>query len=52
MNRTLGEATLKPYHYGTHDQLREHLATFVDAYDYARRLETLRGLTSFEHVVR
>ena len=52
MNRTLKEATVKRYHYESHDRLREHLATFVDAYNYARRLKTLRGLTPFEHAVR
>ncbi len=31
MNRTLKEATVKRYHYGTHDQLREHLQTFLMA---------------------
>ena len=31
MNRTLKEATVKRYHYSSHDQLREHLQTFVDA---------------------
>jgi transposase InsO family protein len=51
MNRTLKEATVKRYHYGTHDQLREHLQTFVDAYNFARRLKTLKGLTPFEYVV-
>ncbi len=52
MNRTLKEATVRRYHYDSHGSLREHLATFVDAYNYARRLKTLRGLTPFEHVVR
>ncbi|MGF1545094.1 MAG: hypothetical protein ACFB00_11430, partial [Parvularculaceae bacterium] len=40
------------YHYDSHDRLREHLATFLDAYNFAKRLKTLRGLTPFEHVVR
>ncbi len=37
MNRTLKEATVKRYHYDTHDQLKTHLSDFVDAYNYARR---------------
>ena len=49
MNRTLKEATVKRYHYGTHDELREHLKNFVDAYNYAKRLKTL---TPFEHIVK
>lgn len=52
MNRTLKEATVKRYHYGSHDQLREHLQTFVDAYNFAKRLKTLKGLTPFEYIVK
>ena len=52
MNRTLKEATVKRYHYGTHDQLREHLQNFINAYNYAKRLKTLKGLTPFEHIVK
>ncbi len=43
MNRTLKEATVKRYYYETHDQLRSHLADFVAAYNFARRLKTLYG---------
>ena len=52
MNRTIKDATVKRYHYDTHDQLRTHLQLFVDAYNHARRLKTLRGLTPYEHVVQ
>jgi len=52
MNRTLKEATVKRYQYGTHDQLREHLQTFVDAYNFARRLKMLKGLTPFEYITK
>jgi hypothetical protein len=45
MNRTIKEATVKRFHYGSHDQLRTHLADFMAAYNYARRLKTLGGLT-------
>jgi transposase InsO family protein len=46
MNRTLKEATVKRYYYyQTHQQLKEHLQTFLMAYNFARRLKTLRGLT-------
>ena len=50
MNRTLKEATVKRYYYQSHDQLRAHLQLFVDAYNHARRLETLRGLTPYEFI--
>jgi len=33
MNRTLKEATVKRYHYSSHEQFREHLQTFVNAYN-------------------
>lgn len=52
MNRTLKEATVKRYHYGSHEQLREHLSAFLLAYNYAKRLKTLRGLTPYEFVCR
>jgi transposase InsO family protein len=45
MNRTLKEATVRRYHYETHAQLREHLEAFLNAYNFAKRLKTLRGLT-------
>ena len=50
MNRTLKEATVKRYHCQTHDDLRTHLKTFLDAYNFARRLKTLKGLTAFEFI--
>ena len=40
MNRTIKDATVKRYYYDTHDQLRNHLADFIKAYNYARRLKT------------
>ena len=52
MNRTLKEATVKRYHYESHDQLREHLAAFLAAYNFAKRLKTLRGLTPHEYVCK
>lgn len=52
MNRTLKEATVRRYHYGTHRQLREHLAAFLDAYNFAKRLKTLKGLTPYELVCK
>lgn len=52
MNRTLKEETVKRYHYGSHAELREHLSAFLLAYNYAKRLTTLRGLTPYEFVCR
>ena len=50
MNRTIKEATVKRYYYGTHDQLRSHLADFVSAYNFAKRLKTLKGITPHEYI--
>jgi transposase-like protein len=52
MNRTIKEATVKRYHYDRHDQLETHLKDFINAYNYARRLKTLKGLTPYEHVCK
>ena len=52
MNRTIKEATVKRYYYETHDQLRSHLADFVIAYNFARRLKTLKGLTPYEYICK
>src|SRR5258706_15611556 len=38
--RTLKEATVYRYLYDTHQQLREHLATILMAYNLAKRLKT------------
>ncbi len=45
MNRTIKEATVNRYHYDSHDQLRAHLVDFVTAYNFARRLKILKGLS-------
>jgi transposase InsO family protein len=50
MNRTLKEATVQRYHYDTHEQLRRHLADFLAAYNFAKRLKMLKGLTPHEYV--
>jgi hypothetical protein len=46
MNRTLKEATAHRYHYDSHQQLRRHLDDFVNAYNFGRRLKTLKGLAN------
>ena len=50
MNRTLKEATVYRFFYDTHQQLREHLKTYLMAYNFARRLKTLKGLTPYEFI--
>jgi transposase InsO family protein len=52
MNRTIKEATVKRYHYDRHDQLESHLNDFINAYNYGKRLKTLKGLTPYEFIVK
>jgi transposase-like protein len=52
MNRTLKEATIRRYHYESHNQLRDHLDAFLAAYNFAKRLKTLRGLTPHEYICK
>jgi hypothetical protein len=52
MNRTIKDATVKRYHYDDHAQLEHHLADFVAAYNFGRRLKTLKGLTPYEFICK
>ena len=52
MNRTIKDATVKRFHYDDHDQLRRHLAEFINAYNFGRRLKTLKGLTPYEFICK
>lgn len=50
MNRTTREATVKRFHHDNHDHLRTHLADFLAAYNFSRRLKTLSGLAPYEYI--
>jgi transposase InsO family protein len=50
MSCTIKEATVQRFHYQTTDELNEHLQAFLLAYNHAKRLKTLRGLTPHEFV--
>ena len=52
MNRTIKDATVKRYHYDSHDQLRRHLGDFISAYNFGHRLKTLKGLTPYEYICK
>jgi transposase InsO family protein len=52
MNRTIKEATVKRFHYESHEQFRRHLVDFVSAYNFGRRLKTLKGLTPYEFICK
>ena len=52
MNRTIKDATVKRFHYDNHAQLRQHMTDFIEAYNFGRRLKTLRGLTPYEFICK
>ena len=52
MNRTIKEATVKRYHYGSHDELKAHMQTFLMTYNFVKRLKTLKGLTPYEYICK
>ena len=33
-------------------QLKEHLRLFLTAYNFAKRLKTLKGLTPYEYIIK
>ena len=52
MNRTIKDATVRRFHYDDHEQLRGHLDAFIQAYNFAKRLKTLKGLTPYEVICK
>ena len=52
MNRTSKEATVKRVHYDNRDHLRSHLSDFVSAYNFGRRLKTLKGLAPYAFICK
>ena len=52
MNRTIKDATVKRYHYDSHRQLKTHLDDFIAAYNFGKRLKTLKGLTPYEYICK
>jgi transposase InsO family protein len=52
MNRIIKDATVKRYFYDSHSQLKAHLNDFLSAYNFARRLQTHKGLTPHEYLCK
>ena len=52
MNRTIKDATVKRCFCQTHDEPRVHRRDFVDAYNFARRLKTLKSLTPYAFICK
>ena len=45
-------ATVQRYHDDSHQELAQHLNDFVSAYNFGRRLKTLKGLTLYCRLAR
>jgi hypothetical protein len=43
---------VKRYYYQSHDHLKQHLHAFLMAYNFAKRLKTLKGLTPYEYICK
>ena len=52
MNRTVKEATVNRYYYQNQEELQQHLDVFIAAYNFAKRLKTLHGITPYEAIVK
>jgi len=50
MNRTIKEATVYRYYYASSEKLKQHLQAFLNAYNFAKQLRTLQGLTPYEFI--
>lgn len=51
MNRTLKDATVKTFTYTSHEQLKEHLHAYLMAYNFAKRLKSLKGKTPWQFIL-
>ncbi len=52
MNRTIKDATVKRYHYDSHCQLKTHLTDFINAYNFGKRLKTIKRLTPYQYICK
>jgi len=43
MNRTIKEATVKRYHYGSHEQLKTHNIRLHDGLQFCQKAQNLEG---------
>lgn len=51
MNRTLKESTVHNFHYASHDELKQHLHTYLMAYNFAKRLKAIKGMTPWQFIL-
>ncbi len=50
MNRSIKEQTVYRYFYQSHAELRQHLEIFLQAYNFGKRLKTLKGRSPYEFI--
>ena len=52
MNRTIKDFTVKKYYYDTKKQLAEHVHDFLMAYNFSKKLKSLKFLTPYEKILK
>lgn len=51
MNRTIKDATVTSFKYMNHDELKQHLHSYLMAYNFAKRLKSLKGKTPWQFIL-
>ena len=51
LNRTLKEATVHTFNYSNHKELKRHLHSYLMAYNFAKRLKSLKGKTPWQFIL-
>jgi transposase InsO family protein len=51
MNRTLKDATVNNFHYASHTALKQHLHSYLMAYNFAKRLKAIKGKTPWQFIL-
>ena len=51
INRTIKDATVKSFKYMNHDELKQHLHSYLMAYNFAKRLKSLKGKTPWQFIL-
>lgn len=51
MNKTLKQATVHSFYYDNHQQLKEHLHTYLMVYNFAKPLKTLKGKSPWQFIL-
>ena len=52
MNKTIKDFTVKKYYYATKKQLGEHLHDFLMAYNFSKKLKSLKFMTPYEKIIK